>query len=197
MMMEEVTVEILAAMVETAQAVLMFYGVAPPAAQNLGTELRRVFVNNRMLESRAVEYYEDFFEFTEKISHGEITKVSGCEVKKHLKRAVFFISRVDELFTVLEANKKKEIIDSSYNQVVKVCLEALHTKKFDKKAIERFQEEFVETGVVPQSYLAVLKKLFNLKNLSEKGRLKEIPERDIYSSIIYAKNFEEVVQNNI
>jgi uncharacterized protein (UPF0332 family)/predicted nucleotidyltransferase len=193
LMMEDVTSEILAAMVETAQAVLMFYGIAPPAAQNLGQELKKTFVDNRMLEARAVEYYEDFFEFTEKVSHGEITRVSGREIKKYLARAVFFITRVDELFSVLEAKKKQEIIDSSYGQVVKVCLEALHVEKFDKSAIERFKKEFVDTGMVSKGYISVLERIYKLKALSDKGKLKEIPERDIYSSIIYAKNFEEMM----
>ncbi|MGC9310555.1 MAG: nucleotidyltransferase domain-containing protein [Candidatus Aenigmatarchaeota archaeon] len=196
MMLEEVTTELLAAMVETAQAVLMFYGIAPPAAKSLGTELKKSFVDSYLLDPRIVEYYEDFFEFTEKISHGEVTKISGREIKKYLERGVFFITKVDELFGLLEVNKKKEIIDSSYDRAVRVCADALHVKKFDRAAIRRFKREFVDTGMVSKGYLSVLERIFNLKDLSEKGKIKEIPERDIYSSVIYAKNLEEVVRKS-
>jgi len=192
-LLEDVTTELLSAMVETAQAVLMFYGIAPPAAKNLGPELRRNFVDKGMLDIRSVEYYEDFFELTEKISHNEITRVSGKEIKKHLERAVYFINKVDELFGHLEINKKKQIIDTSYEQVARLCTETVHMKKFDKKAIDAFKQEFVDTGMVSQVYLGILEKLFRLKDLSEHGKINDIPERDIYSSVVFAKNFEEMM----
>ncbi|MBN2095385.1 MAG: nucleotidyltransferase domain-containing protein [Candidatus Aenigmarchaeota archaeon] len=193
-LLEDITAEMLCAMAETAQAVLMFYGVPPPAAKNLGFELRKYFIDTKMLDPRAVEYYEDFFEFTEKISHGEITRVTGKDIKKHLQRAVYFIERVDQLFVIIEANKKTEIINKSYDRVARACTETLHVKAFDKKAIEKFKQEFIDTGMVSHSYLAIIEKIFNLKNLSEKGKLKEIPERDIYSSVVYAKNLEEIIK---
>lgn len=195
-LLEDITVEILSAMVETAQAVLMFYGVAPPAAKNLSRELRRNFVESGLLDSRAVEYYEDFFELTEKVSHGEVTRVNGSEIKKHLERAVYFIDKVNNLFEVLEEKKRKEMIDKSYERVSKVCMETLHIKKLDRRAIETFKKEFVDTGMVSHVYLGILEKLFNLKAMSEKGRIKEIPEREIYSSIVYAKNLEEVLKQS-
>jgi uncharacterized protein (UPF0332 family) len=183
-------------MTETAQAVLMFYGIAPPSAKSLGIELRRNFVDKGMLDTRAVEYYEDFFDYTEKVSHGEITRVSGKDIKKHLERAIYFIERVDELFGYLEISKKQEIINNSYTQISNMCTETLHLKKFDKKAIETFKHEFVDTGMVSHVYLGILEKIFNLKDLSEHGKINDIPERDIYSSVVFAKNFEEMMKKS-
>ena len=194
-LLEDITVEILSAMVETAQAVLMFYGIAPPSAKSLAAELKTNFVKSGLLDPRAIEYYEDFFEFTEKISHGEITRVNGKEIKKYLERAVYFIDQVDNLFVVLEEKKRKEMIDKSYERAAKVCMETLHVKKLDKKTIDLFKKEFVDTGMVSHIYLGILEKLFNLKAMSESGKIKEIPEREIYSSIVYAKNLEEVLKN--
>jgi len=33
-----------------------------------------------------------------------------------------------------------------------------------------------------------------MKELAEKGKLEEIPERDIYSSIIYTRKLEEILK---
>ena len=45
-------------------------------------------------------------------------------------------------------------------------------------------------------YLGILEKIFNLKDLSEHGKINDIPERDIYSSVVFAKNFEEMMKKS-
>ncbi len=195
MMLDEVTEELLSAMVETAQAVLMFFGVAPPAARDIPKELRKNFVSRGLLKEKVADCIEDFYETTNKINHREITKLSGKEIKKLLNRAILFIDKMDDLFSILEVAKKKDIIEKSYEKAIKVCKKALKLKspKLNTETMKKFKKEFVNSGMISTDYLNLLKKLGKMKNLAEKGKLGNIPERDIYSSIIYTKSLEEIL----
>ncbi|MEM5814858.1 MAG: nucleotidyltransferase domain-containing protein, partial [Candidatus Aenigmatarchaeota archaeon] len=121
----EITADLLLAMVESGQAVLMFSGAAPATAPTLGVELRRHFVERKLLEPGYVDMYEDFYEFTKKFEHGEMTKISGKEMDRWIKRAKAFLIRMQELFDVLEALKKKEIIEEAHKESLDAARAAL------------------------------------------------------------------------
>ena len=195
-MLDEVTEELLSAMTETAQAVLMFFGTAPPAAKDIPRELRKNFISKGLLKEKAAECFEDFYETTSKINHRETTKLTGKEIKKLLNRAVLFIDKMDDLFSLLEVEKKKDIIEKSYMKAIKVCKNILKLKepKLNPEALKKFKKEFVDSGMISTDYLSLLKKLNKMKNLAEKGKLGEIPERDIYSSVIYTKSLEDILR---
>jgi len=195
-MLDEVIEELFSAMTETAQAVLMFFGIAPPAAKDIPKELRKNFVSKGLLKEKVADCFEDFYETTNKIAHREITKLSGKEIKKLLNRAVLFIDKMDDLFSLLEVAKKKDIIEKSYEKAIKVCKNVLKLKepKLDSDSLKKFKKEFVDSGLISTDYLNLLKKLSKMKNLAEKGKLEEIPERDIYSSLIYTKSLEEILE---
>ncbi|RLI96616.1 MAG: hypothetical protein DRP00_05090 [Candidatus Aenigmatarchaeota archaeon] len=195
-MLEEITEELLSAMTETAQAVLMFFRVAPPAAKDIPKELRKNFVRTGMLKEGVVEYFEYVYEIADKIAHREITKLSGKEIKKLLNRAVLFIDKMDDLFSVLETTKKKNIIEDSYKKAINICKKALKLKEpeLNSEVLKKFKKEFVDSGLISQDYLYILKKLGKMKELAEKGKLEEIPERDIYSSMIYTRKLEEILK---
>ena len=102
---------------------------------------------------------------------------------------------MDDLFSLLEVAKKKDIIEKSYEKAIKVCKKALKLKalKLNSETMKKFKKEFVDSGFISTDYLNLLKKLNKMKNLAEKGKLGEIPERDIYSSVIYTKSLEEIL----
>src|SRR3989338_1308069 len=65
--LEDITADLLFAMVESGQAVLMFYGIAPPSAKNVGSALRKNFVYKKILENYYVDLVDDFYAVTRKI----------------------------------------------------------------------------------------------------------------------------------
>ncbi len=194
MLAEEVLTQILETMVEVSQAVLMFCEVAPPPASAIGEELRKWFVGSGLVEGRVVEYYEDFYEFVERVSHREVTRVRGKDVKKYLERAILFVREMSSLFEKLEKKKKEEYIRRSYSELKSILGENLKVKKLDREVILEFKKVFVDTGKVSPKYLDILAKVVEMKELVRKNRVDEIPERDVYTSMIYVRNLREILR---
>lgn len=197
--LNEITSDLLAAMVEAGQAVLMFSGVAPATAPTLGLELKKRFVKKRLLEAGYVELYDDFYELTKKIEHGEITRISGKELDKWIARVKAFLARMQKLFANLEEQKKKELIEAAHREsiaAIQAALAKVGKPKVKEKEMIKYVEEFlIKPGLVDKSYLAVLKKIFSLKDALEKGKLESVPEKDIYSSRMYARNLKIVLES--
>jgi predicted nucleotidyltransferase/uncharacterized protein (UPF0332 family) len=196
--MNDITADLLLAMVESGQAVLMFSGVAPATAPTMGVELRKHFVNKKLLEGGYVEMYEDFYDVTKKIEHGELTKISGKELDKWIKRAKSFLIRMQELFDKLEEAKKKELIEEAHKESLDAARAALANvgkKAETDKEVMKFVEDFlIKPGLVDKGYLDVLKKIFSLNDALEQGKLEGVPEKDIYNSRMYSKNLKAVFE---
>ncbi|MBI4167782.1 MAG: nucleotidyltransferase domain-containing protein [Candidatus Aenigmarchaeota archaeon] len=195
--LEDITADLLFAMVESGQAVLMFYGIAPPSAKNLGNALRKNFVSKKILENYYVDLVDDFYAVTRKIDHGELTKLSAKEIDAWVSKARNFIYRMEEIFTELEIEKKKEMIEESNSVAFTACKNILKKKgvKVNEKNILHFVEkELIRTGLVSKGYLDVLKKIKSMKSASDKNLLNEVTEKDIYTSRLYAKNLAAILK---
>ncbi|MFH0890190.1 MAG: nucleotidyltransferase domain-containing protein [Candidatus Aenigmatarchaeota archaeon] len=195
--LEDITSDLLYAMVEAGQAVLMFYGVAPPSAKNLGTALRKHFVCKNVLENHYAEIVDDFYAITRKIDHGELTKLTAKETFSWITKARDFIYRMDSIFSRLEIEKKREIIEESNSIAFNACRNILKKKGVnanDRNIIKFVERELIATGLVSKGYLDVLKKIKAMKNASDNNRLQEVTEKDVYTSRLYAKNLEEILK---
>jgi predicted nucleotidyltransferase/uncharacterized protein (UPF0332 family) len=196
--MEEITADLLLAMVESGQAVLMFSGAAPATAPTMGVELKRHFVKEKLLEGGYVDMYDDFYELTKKIEHGEMTKISGREIDRWIKRTKGFLIRMQDLFDKLEVSKKKEMIEEAHKESMDAARAALakvgKSAETDKEVMKFVEEFLIKPGLVDKGYLDVLKKIFSLNDALEKGKLEGIPEKDIYNSRMYSKNLRAVLE---
>ncbi len=195
--LEDITADLLYAMVEAGQAVLMFHGVAPPSPKNLGSALRKHFVSKKILENYYTELIDDFFAMTRKIDHGELTKITAKEVFAWVNKARDFIYRMDSIFARLEREKKKELIEESNSIAFSACKKILGKKGIDtndKNIIRFVEKELVNTGLVSKGYLDVLRKIRVMKTASDNDKLQEVTEKDVYTSRLYAKNLEEILK---
>ncbi len=196
-LLEDITSELLSAMVESAQATLMFYGIAPPSPQTIDKALEKNFVRKNLLEPGFVEMIRDFYNITEKIDHNEITKMSAKEIGKWIKRAKIFVLRMNNLFSELEKRKKREIIEESHKEAFEACKKALKklgVKPDEKNIIKFIEKNLIKPGLVSKDYLDILKKIVKMKEALNKGKLEEIPEKYIYSSRMYAKNLKLILE---
>ncbi len=196
--LEEITADLLSAMVESAQAVLMFAGVAPPAAKNIGKELSERFVKTKIIPSKIVHDYENFYEVTRKIDHGEITTISGKEVEKYLSMVAEFIESMEKLFGVLDFVKKKKMINDAYDKSIKACSEALKKvgagkAKDHSEILRQFKAQFVDSGLVSKDHLGMVRKIHTHKKAFDSGKVSDISENEIYSSNVYASNLEKAI----
>ncbi|MEA2004359.1 MAG: nucleotidyltransferase domain-containing protein [archaeon] len=196
--LEDITSDLLSAMIESAQSVLMFAGVAPPAAKNIGKEISEMFVRTKIIPARIVQDYNNFYELTRKIDHGEITQISGKEIEKHLMTVAEFIESMDKLFNVLDFMKKKKMVNDAYDKSITVCSSALKrignkSPKSHSDIMKHFKVNFVDTGLVSKDHLETLMKMHMNKKAFELGKVSDISENDIYSSNIYALNLEKAI----
>ena len=195
--LEDITADLLFAMVESGQAVLMFYGVAPPSAKNLGNALRKHFVPKKILEGFYADIIDDFYNITRRIDHGELTKFSAKEVNYWVTKARDFIYRMDGVFSKLETEKKREIIEESNSMAFNACKKILRKKGVrttDKNILTLVEKELISTGLVSKGYLDILKKIRGMKESSDKNKLHEVTEKDVYTSRLYAKNLENILK---
>ncbi len=196
--LEEITSDLLSAMVESAQSVLMFAGVAPPAAKNIGKELSDRFVKTKIISPKIVQDYENIYELTRKIGHGEITHISGKEIEKHLGVVAEFIESMEKLFNVLDFMKKKKMVHDAYDKSIKACSAALKkvgTKepKSHAEMMKHFKMHFIDTGLVSKDHLEMLKIMHANKKAFDTGKVYDISENEIYSSNVYASNLEKAI----
>lgn len=201
LLLEDVTAELLKAMTEAAQAVLMYYGRPPPSPDDVGEELRKNFVEGEeLLSPRAVEDYRDFYELTERVDHGTLTEFSGRELDTYLNQAMAFIKAMAALFDKLETEKQEGIITESHQEAVEVCREALEEAGVDvptedAQVLNRFKEEFVDAGRVSEGYWELVMEIEEKKDLLDAGKLGEMSEEEIYSSRVNLREFETALTN--
>ncbi|NOQ55914.1 MAG: hypothetical protein GQ477_03870 [Nanohaloarchaea archaeon] len=196
--LDDVTSDLLSAMVESAQAVLMFSGVAPPAAKNIGKELTKKFVDTKIIPARIVKDYEIMYETTRKIDHGEISHVSGREIEKYIGVVSEFIESMEKLFNVLDFMNKKKMVNAAYDKTIDACGSALKkagkTKpKNHSEILKHFKIHFIDTGLVSKDHLEILKKMHSNKKAFDSGNVSDISEDEIYSSNVYATNLQNAI----
>ncbi|MBI4176866.1 MAG: nucleotidyltransferase domain-containing protein [Candidatus Aenigmarchaeota archaeon] len=195
--LEDITADLLFAMVEAGQAALMFYGVAPPSAKNLGSALRKHFVSKKILHAYYADIVDDFYAITRKIDHGDLTKITAKEINSWVVKAKDFIYMIDTIFSKLETEKKKEMIEESNSVAFSACKNLLKkrgVKANDGNILHFIEKELVKTGLVSKGYLEILKKIKSMKHASDNDKLNEITEKDVYTSRLYAKNLAEILK---
>jgi len=64
-------------MVDSSQAALMADNVMPPSPEHIPMELRRNFVDKRMLKPKYLAYMKDMIELHKDIAHGNVTDLKG------------------------------------------------------------------------------------------------------------------------
>ncbi len=195
--LEDITSDLLLAMVESGQAVLMFYGVAPPSAKNIGSALRKHLVSKKILHRYYADMVDDFYLVTRKINHGDLTKLTAKEVHSWVTKARDFIYMMDAVFAKLEIEKKKQMIEESDSIAFAACEQLLKRKGIKsngKNILHLVEKELIKTGLVSKGYLDVLKKIKTMKNASDNGKLNEVTEKDVYTSRLYAKNLEAILK---
>ncbi len=194
--LEDITSDLLLAMTESAQAALMFYGVAPPSPRAVGDSLEKHFCP-KLLEKGYVNIIRDFYEVTRKIDHRELTNISAKEIKIWLEKAKAFIARMEILFSGLEKMKKNQLVEESYKEAFDACKNAL--RKMGVRHTDKTLMKFVESELVgkylPRSYLEIINKIRHLKDAKDSGKIDEMTEKEIYSSRIYAKNLRMILES--
>jgi len=179
------------AMLNTAQAVLMFMGLAPPVPSKAYQEVKKYLVEPGILEQEYAEWLREIIEIRKKIEHKELMDVSGAFVDEWIDKAEKFVNKMFSLLNALELRKKEKILERTHEVLYKAAITALKTlKKMPKKEEEiplAFKREFIDKKLVESYYWDVWKRIEDLKKLADQKKIDQIPDKEVYEMREYVR----------
>ncbi|MEM5879499.1 MAG: nucleotidyltransferase domain-containing protein [Candidatus Aenigmatarchaeota archaeon] len=172
------------AMLNTAQAVLMFMGLAPPVPSKAYDDVKKFLVEPGILEPEYAEWLKEIIEIRKKIEHKELMDVEGKFVDEWIEKAEKFVNKMFGLLNALEIRKREKILERTYEVMHKAAITALKSlKKMPEKEEEvpiAFKREFVDSKLIDPYYAEVWSKIVNMKKLADEKKITEIPDKDVY-----------------
>lgn len=171
------------AMLNTAQAVLMFIGLEPPVPSKAYEEVKRHLVNPGILEPEYAEWLREIIEIRKKIEHKELLDVKGAFVDEWVEKAEKFVNKMFMLLNALEIRKMEKVLERTHEVLHKAVITALKSLKKEvpkEDLFEIFKKEFVEKGLVEDYYLNIWKRIEELKGFAEQKKFEKIPRKEVY-----------------
>ena len=178
------------AMLNSAQAVLMFMGLAPPVPSKAYDEVKKFLVEPGILEPKYAEWLKEIIEIRKKIEHKELMEVSGQFVDEWISKAEEFVEKMFSLLNALEIRKKEKILERTYEVMHKAALTALKSLNKNPKEEEVpliFKQEFIDKKIIEPYYWDVWQKVEELKRKMDEKKLEDIPEKEVYEMREYIR----------
>ncbi len=172
------------AILTPSQAALMLYGAPPPTPKETPEVLEEIFVKKeKILEQEYVDILKANIQIRKDVEHGSKKEVTGLELDKMLKDAEKFLKRLKKLFEEIDAQKEKETVLRTYENVVTVVRDILRLegveKVKDSEMLQIFEAEMVTKGLIPEKYLRILKDIMKAKKDYD---AKKLTKSDIQSA---------------
>jgi len=181
------------AMLESAQAVLMFLGKSPPRPSDAPDALRKTLLKMKFMTEGQVKDLEDIIDVRKKVEHKQISSISGNELDQWIEKASKFVKHMQGLIVKVEVLKRESMIEKSYLIMSETAMTLL--KALDKPAkkgeplAEHFKKHLVETGIVDEKYLNVFSKLEKWQETVSSGKVLDLQKQDILTHREYVRKF--------
>jgi uncharacterized protein (UPF0332 family) len=179
------------AMLNTAQAVLMFLGISPPAPAKAYAVVKEYLVKPGILEAEYAEWLREIILIRKRIEQKELMDVSGAFVDEWIDKADRFVRKMFALLSVLELRKKEKVLERTHEVMYKAAATALKTlDKLPKKKEEiptAFKQELVDKGLIESWYWDVWKRIERMKKLSDERKIDKVPDKDVYQMREYVR----------
>jgi uncharacterized protein (UPF0332 family)/predicted nucleotidyltransferase len=183
------------AMLDAAQAVLMYIGVGPPPPKTAANILRENLVKPGLLEEEYAKMLEDITDFRKRVEHKEVKDIRGSEVDEWIVKTEKYVERFEKLLKDLETNRKTFDVQKNYEVMLKASVAALKSMnkmpKESEKLPEAFKKNLIEPGLVNPMYSDVFEKVLGMKKLLDEKNIDKINDRDVYMSKEYIRRFIE------
>ncbi len=181
------------AMLESAQAVLMFLGKTPPRPIDAPEELRKTLLPMKLLEDKYIKDLEGILLIRKEVEHKRIKSITGLQLDKWIKTAEVFVKKMQSLIVKIEVLKRESMIEKSYAIMAETAATLLKTMGTDVPKSQPlrkvFEEQLVTSGKVQPQYLEVLQSLEKMRALVRKGKILDIPKSDILAQREYVRKF--------
>ncbi len=199
------------AMLNTAQAVLMFMGVEPPVPNKAYEEVKRYLVEPGILEPEFADWLRDIIEIRKKIEHKELMEVSGSFVDEWLDKSEKFTDKMFSLLNALEMRKKEKVLERTHEVLQKAAITALKTlhklpedasndivlKKINMPLREAFKQDFIDTKKVDPYYWDVWKRIEEMRKMVDEKKLDKISEKEVNDMREYVRKLIHELAKNL
>lgn len=179
------------AIVNSAQAVLMFMGLEPPIPNKLYEEFKKYLVEPGVVEDKYAEWVREIVEIRKKIEHKELINVSGSLVDEWIAKSEEFINKMYDLLSTLEVRKKEKVLERTYEVMHKAALAALKTLNVqtnESNLADAFKRELIDKGMIEDYYWDIWKKVEIMKSLLDQKKSEKLDQREVYRMRDYVKN---------
>ena len=192
------------AMLNSAQAVLMFMGLEPPVPSKAYDEVKKYLVDPGILEEKYADWLKEIVEIRKKIEHKKLTEVSGAFVDEWLEKAEKFVEKMFTLLNALELRKREKVLQRTHEVMLKAAATGLKTlhklpeessiaeveKKLGMSLPEAFKKEFIDSKRIEAYYWDVWKKIEDLKKeVIDEKKLDKLKDKEVYELREYVRKF--------
>lgn len=181
------------AMLESAQAVLMFLGKIPPRPSDAPDTLRKTLVKMKFLDDAVVKDLENIIEIRKGVEHKRIKSVTGAELDEWINKTKTFVKKMQQLIVKIEVLKREGIVDKSYTIMSETALTLLKaldkTPKKNVALVSAFKTHLVKPGLIHERYLDIFNDLEKMKKLVKNGKIMDLPKQQILMNREYVRKF--------
>lgn len=183
------------AMLESAQAVLMFLGKTPPRPSEAPEAVRKTLVDMKLLEPEYADWLEGVVQVRKDIEHKNMKKMSGSELDHWIDKADKFVKKMQKVIVRIEILKRESIVEKSYAimaETTLTLLKALNKIPDEKEKLDivkAFEDHLVKSGLVSEKYLEVFSELENMKKAVREGKILDLPKQDVLIHREYVRKF--------
>lgn len=199
------------AMLNTAQAVLMFMGIEPPVPNRAYEEVKRYLVEPGILEPEYADWLRDIIDIRKKIEHKELMDVSGSFVDEWLEKAEKFTDKMFSLLNALEMRKKEKVLERTHEVLQKAAITALKTlhklpeetdneavlKKINMPLRDAFKQDFIDKRRVDPYYWNIWKRIEEMKKMVDDKKLEKISEKEVNDMREYVRKLIHELAKNL
>lgn len=199
------------AMLNTAQAVLMFMGIEPPVPNRAYEEVKRYLVEPGILEPEYADWLRDIIDIRKKIEHKELMDVSGSFVDEWLEKAEKFTDKMFSLLNALEMRKKEKVLERTHEVLHKAAITALKTlhklpedtdneavlKKINMPLRDAFKQDFIDKKRVDPYYWNIWKRIEEMKKMVDDKKLDKISEKEVNDMREYVRKLIHELAKNL
>jgi len=180
------------AMLESAQAVLMFLGKSPPRPEEAPVALRKTLVEMKM-DPKLADDLAAIIELRKKVEHKKVNKVTGALLDAWIAKSGRFVKRMEGLIVKIEVMKRESMVEKSLAIMQETTLTLLKAmnKPVPKEAkmADVIKRELVETGMIDRKYLDVFTELEKMRDSVKKGKILDIDKQAILLQREYVRRF--------
>ncbi len=182
------------AMLESAQAVLMFLGKTPPRPVDAPEVLRKTLVPMKLMTDEDVKILEDIINVRKEVEHRKINELSGATVDEWIEKTKKFVKKMRQTIMKVEVLKREDMVLRSHSIMAETIKTLLFSVKKGMAEAEldlpkMFEEDIVRPGIVSEDYLKIFLELENMKKLVKEGKVLDIPKQNILMNREYVRKF--------